>query len=130
MRKIVGLILVCFCILTVSNLAFAARRTPAVQPVVEEKVAPVPASNKSYRLQMIEQLGRGAANVLYSPLEIPYRLKDDINRKDPFRGFVPGLIKGASWGIARAGIGVYEMGTFYMPHDKYIEDFDADWLYA
>ncbi len=122
--------------------AFAQDKPADVEPaevvaVAVEKVQITTERNKkieptfTYRTALLNQLGRGVGNVLYAAFEVPYRIKNEIRDVDPFRGIVPGAIKGVSWAVARAAIGVFEIVTFYAPRKSpYIEDFDTDWLYA
>ena len=79
----------------------------------------------------MERLSNGAMNILYGPLEIPYRLKEDIKRYDPIRGLIPGVLKGTGWFVAREVVGVFEVLTFYLPnHKSALPPFDTDWIYA
>ncbi len=88
-----------------------------------------PADN-SEASQYLEKLSRGFSNAFYGPLEIVYQLKEEVNRSDPLRGVVPGLVKGVFWFCMRETVGVYEMLTFYVPQEPSLKSFDVDWLHA
>lgn len=107
----------------------AAPATPVLNPLQTPSKPFQPAF--TYRSAVLNQLGRGFSNMLYAAFEVPYRLKNEIQDVEPFRGVVPGTIKGISWCVARLAIGAFEILSFYAPRQKpYIEDFNTDWLYA
>lgn len=58
---------------------------------------------------------RGVSNVLTAPLELPHR----INKSYEKGGFVEaagyGFIEGIAMVGFRAGVGIYEMATFFIP---------------
>ena len=72
----------------------------------------------------------GFSNMVYAPIELVYRMKEEIKRTDPVRGFIPGLVKGIGWFGMREGVGIFELVTFYLPHQPILKPFDTDWLYA
>lgn len=88
-------------------------------------------SSENRSSQSVERLSKGFSNVVYGPLELIYQTKEEIKRKDPLRGLIPGLFKGIGWFVAREGVGLFQMVTFYLPGlGPELKDFDTDWLYA
>lgn len=61
------------------------------------------------------KLGRGAANTLTGWLEIPKNIYEISSQKNPLMGISWGLAKGIGLGVARTGVGVYEVITFPFP---------------
>ncbi len=63
----------------------------------------------------MKKLGRGLANCITFPLEVPYRM-GKVNVTDgPFASCTYGLLKGLGMAGLRAGAGIYEIVTFPMP---------------
>ena len=58
------------------------------------------------------KLGRGAGNVLFGPLEIPYQMGEIAKSERWPIAFFGGLAKGTVYGIRRMGVGLYEIFTF------------------
>ncbi len=66
----------------------------------------------------VKKLGRGVANVVTSPLEVPKGM-GDVNETDGiFAGATWGVFKGAVDCVKRAVVGVYEIATFPVPVPK------------
>jgi len=78
----------------------------------------------------VERLNSGFMNLLYAPFEIFYQLNNEIARRDPIRGFVPGLARGVAWTGLRAIVGAFEVVTFYAPWKPHLKEFDMDWAHA
>lgn len=66
----------------------------------------------------LNKLGRGAANVLTSPLEIMKGMGDANSEKGIFAGVTTGILTGTFNFVKRALVGVYEIGTFPLPFPK------------
>ena len=64
---------------------------------------------------MLRKLGRGAANVVTSPLEIPKSIQKVLYDDGPVAGVTYGLVEGGYKGLLRAVVGVYEVFTFPIP---------------
>ena len=65
---------------------------------------------------MLLKLGRGVANAVGSPLEIPLGIEQQYHRSnDAAAGFVTGLIYGTFKGLVRLAVGVFETFTFPIP---------------
>jgi putative exosortase-associated protein (TIGR04073 family) len=62
-----------------------------------------------------KKLGRGLANMLTFPLEIPNQISKTNNSDGPVAAFTWGLLKGVGMTGFRALVGVYETLTFPMP---------------
>lgn len=70
-----------------------------------------------YAIDDIKKLNRGAINVVTSPLEIPYKIKDHWQQSSnhPVEKGVylfGGTVKGIAWGIGRLGSGLWDVFTF------------------
>jgi putative exosortase-associated protein (TIGR04073 family) len=77
-----------------------------------------------------ERLGSGFSNIFLGLLEIPYHMNQQIAATNPVQGLVPGLLKGITRTIVREGVGVFELVTFFMPHEPILEQADTSWLHA
>ena len=66
----------------------------------------------------ITKLGRGIANMVTFPLEVPEQISRTNNTDGPFAGCTVGVLKGFAWALCRACVGVYETATFLMPYPK------------
>ena len=63
----------------------------------------------------MKKLGRGASNILFSPVELFMQISE-VNRCDgPAAGLTYGVAKGIVMVLVRAGVGVYEVVTFPVP---------------
>lgn len=77
------------------------------------------ATSGDYLADLGSQLGRGVANILTSPLEIPCTIGDDMTAR-PETGFFTGLSKGTLFMLRRILVGVSELATFMMPAEPTI----------
>ena len=66
----------------------------------------------------LTKLGRGLANIITFPLEIPNNISKTNNSDGPFAGWTVGVLKGLWWAGARAVVGVYETVSFPVPAPK------------
>ena len=64
---------------------------------------------------MFKKLGRGAGNFLGGWMEIPLAIQKRATPSDTAEGFFTAMVIGAFKGLARTGVGVYEMVTFILP---------------
>ncbi len=65
-----------------------------------------------------KKLGRGVANMVTFPMEVPEQMSRTNNSDGPFAGATVGVIKGLGWAVGRALVGVYETATFLIPYPK------------
>lgn len=72
-----------------------------------------------YLADIGSKFGRGVANVLTSPVEIPCTIGDDMTIR-PETGFFTGFGKGSLFMFRRILVGVCEIGTFMMPAEPTI----------
>lgn len=64
------------------------------------------------------KLGRGLANIVTFPLEVPEQISRTNNSDGPFAASTVGVLKGFGWALGRACVGVYEAATFLIPYPK------------
>ena len=64
---------------------------------------------------MLRKLGRGVANVVTSPLELPKSIQEVFYEDGPVAAGTYGILEGAFKGIVRIAAGVYEVITFPIP---------------
>ena len=74
-------------------------------------------SSADYSVEISQKLGRGALNLLSSPLELPCAIRDDISERGA-AGVGTGLFKGLAFFLRRALVGVTEIGTFVIPMEE------------
>ena|SRR3989338_1863127 len=85
---------------------------------------------QSFYSAPLERFNSGFVNIVTGPFELVYQLKEEINRTNLIRGLIPGLFRGVTWFVVREVVGVFEVGTFFIPWKPHLEPFDTDWLYA
>ena len=66
----------------------------------------------------VTKLGRGLANMVTFPLEVPEQISRTNNSDGPFAGYTVGVLKGFGCALGRACVGVFEAVTFMMPYPK------------
>lgn len=71
-------------------------------------------SGADYTVGISQKLGRGAVNLISSPLELPCAIRDEVQEQGAAGG-VTGLFKGIALFLRRALVGVTEIGTFVIP---------------
>lgn len=64
------------------------------------------------------KLGRGLANMLTFPLEVPEQISRVNNSDGPFAASTVGVLQGLGWAVGRVCVGVYEAATFLVPFPK------------
>ncbi|MEE8509089.1 MAG: exosortase system-associated protein, TIGR04073 family [Myxococcota bacterium] len=80
-------------------------------------------SGRSYPVKIIWKLGRGLANIVRSPVEIPVNSYKEArganlagdNTGGQILGYFAGTITGVGFMIARIGSGVFDIATFPIP---------------
>ncbi len=63
----------------------------------------------------VEKLGRGIANLITWPLEIPNRMTQANKRSGPYEAATYGLMEGICSMLVRLAAGVFEVATFPFP---------------
>ncbi|MBQ4315506.1 MAG: exosortase system-associated protein, TIGR04073 family [Lentisphaeria bacterium] len=66
-------------------------------------------------MRPVQKLGRGIANVVFSPLEIPMKWWDVQNEMGGIAGITYGTLKGVCFTLVRIGVGVLDIITFPFP---------------
>jgi putative exosortase-associated protein (TIGR04073 family) len=66
----------------------------------------------------VKKLGRGVANVVTSPFELPKGMGDAKAETGVFAGLTWGIVQGTVNVVKRAVVGVYEIATFPVPLPK------------
>jgi len=65
-----------------------------------------------------EKLGRGVANTLGGWLEVPLNVQKRYTVEDTGSSFFTGLAIGATKGLVRTVVGLYETVTFFLPYPE------------
>jgi putative exosortase-associated protein (TIGR04073 family) len=78
-------------------------------------------SGTSYADTALKKLGRGMANVLTCPIELPYRIGQANEESGPFAAFTWGALDGFFRMTMRFIVGMYEIGTFPIPFPQHYE---------
>ena len=86
----------------------------------------VPAVQASYTDSVAQKFSRGIGNVLYSPLEIPFQVSQEIATDDYVYAIPKGVFKGLVYAVGRLLVGAYEVVTFPIPQNKIIPNFNQD----
>ena len=63
----------------------------------------------------IRKLGRGVANTLTGPLELPRNIVSVTEEEGYAAGLTYGILKGIAWSVLRTTVGIYETITFPIP---------------
>jgi len=72
-------------------------------------------TGSAYADTMLKKLGRGMANVITCPLEVPYRMSETNEESGPFAAFTWGILDGFFRTGMRLVVGGYEILTFPIP---------------
>jgi putative exosortase-associated protein (TIGR04073 family) len=94
--------------------------------VIAVLVVPMLAYAEDITKGPIEKLGRGIANVLTCPLELPKGIGDVDEEKGAFAAYTWGVLQGTVNIVKRAVVGVYEIATFPIPLPKDYEPILTD----
>lgn len=68
-----------------------------------------------------EKLGRGVVNVTWFPVEITKAYEQDIREDHFYKLFLVSPARGLFNGLKRLTVGVYEIGTFFIPQDPIVK---------
>ena len=63
----------------------------------------------------VTKLGRGLANILTFPLEVPEQISRVNNANGPFAASTVGVLKGLGCAAGRVCVGIFETATFMIP---------------
>lgn len=77
--------------------------------------APAHAGTAGGAIPPIRKLGRGLANFLTGPLEIPITMRAVDAAQGPIAGLFLGLLVGTGAAVIRSGVGAVEAVTFLFP---------------
>ena len=66
-------------------------------------------------MRPMKKLGRGIANVVFAPLELPMKWWDVQNEMGGIAGITYGTLRGACFIVARVGVGLTDIITFPFP---------------
>ncbi len=79
----------------------------------------------------IEKLGRGVANVAFSPMELLMKPVDTAQTHGNVAGITYGVFRGVVYTVARIGVGVADICTFFMPLPGCTDNpYDVGWGYG
>lgn len=87
----------------------------------------------NYFVRVAQKFGRGMYNCAYCAFEIPKSIEKGFVRDEIYKMVLLDPVRGGFYTIGRAGVGLYEMLTFYVPqkpimHPVYITEGTRDWL--
>ena len=82
---------------------------------------PACAASHETTYRPMQKLGRGVANVVTSPFELPKGMGDASAERGAFAGLTWGILQGTVNIVKRAAVGVYEIATFPLPIPKNYE---------
>ncbi len=86
---------------------------------------------KNWALKPVEKLGRGIANVAFSPMELLMKTHDIDDDEGHIAALTKGVLTGATFTVARVVVGVVDIATFPFPLPDCPEDeMDAGWGYG
>ncbi len=83
-----------------------------------------PAVHASYTDAIAQKFSRGVGNVIYSPLEIPFQVSNEIATEDYVYAVPKGLLRGLFYTVGRLVVGAYEVLTFPIPQNQIIPNFN------
>ncbi|MBI3999290.1 MAG: exosortase system-associated protein, TIGR04073 family [Candidatus Omnitrophica bacterium] len=83
---------------------------------------------QSFYSAPIDRLNSGFINMVSGPFELVNQLREEIKRTNPVRALIPGIFRGVSWFVVREAVGIFEIGTFFVPWKPHLEPIDLDWL--
>ena len=80
----------------------------------------------SYTENVAQKFSRGVGNVVYSPLEIPLQVSNEMNSDDYVYAIPKGTFRGLMYTVGRLGVGAYEVVTFPVPQKPIIPNFNQE----
>ena len=83
---------------------------------------------QSFYSGALDRLNSGFMNILSGPAELLNQPREEIKRTNPIRGLLPGMFKGVTWLTVREVVGVFEVGTFFVPLKPHLEPINTEWL--
>lgn len=103
------------------RLALSVALALALTPIAPDVAAA--GSDRAYPVQIVSKLWRGAVNVLLSPAELPVNSYKEARRAEmtggnagqTMVGYGTGFVTGVGYGVARVGVGLFDMVTFPIP---------------
>ena len=122
-QKWTSVFLILCCTVSLASCVRFSKQKPGETPDIS-------APRQSFYSAPLERLNSGAINIATGPLEIIYQTKEEIKRTDPIYGFIPGIVKGVTWGLIREVVGVFEVLTFFAPWKPHLKLFDTEWIQA
>jgi len=73
------------------------------------------AESPEYKRKFLGMIGRGALNVVTSPVDVVVNIVNETKAGPPFVGTLTGLGKGIGCGSLRLGSGAVDLVTFWVP---------------
>lgn len=114
MKRTFFIVLILMLVSFFAGIALAAEYAKEeVQPAANE--AAVQVDEIKYDNSPVNKLGRGAINTTTCWLEIPAKIYDVSNKRDPVLGWTLGLAEGTLTTFVRAGTGLFDVVTFVIP---------------
>ena len=88
----------------------------ALSSLQAQQLTAAPENEKgAFILKPLEKLGRGIANVAFSPAELVIQMQEVKNRAGGIAGITYGPLRGVAFTLARIGVGVVDIVTFPFP---------------
>ena len=104
MRRILAILLISVFLVGISSYSYAADKSTCTAPATP-----------------MTKLGRGLTNIITAPVEIPKQIILTGKKYNLVIGLLAGTAKGVGFGALRAGMGVLDTVTFFMPkYDRVI----------
>ena len=110
----------CFLFLFTGCMRFSKQK-PGEKPDLSQP-------RQSFYSGPLDRLNSGFMNILSGPVELLNQPREEIKRTNPIRGLLPGMLKGVTWLTVREAVGVFEVGTFFIPLKPHLEPINTDWL--
>lgn len=110
-RRILSLGIICLFVISIVSSAYCASCGSCAKPCAKPCASSVSGGDNG----PLKKLGRGMANFLTFPFEIPYRIGETNKSDGPYAAFTYGFVKGLVMTGYRALIGTYEILSFPFP---------------
>lgn len=119
-RKVVIISIMALVIAGMASSGYSASCGTCAKPCAKPCVTPAPCneSEDCGDNNAMKKLGRGVANVITCPFEIPNQISRINNSDGPYAAFTYGVVKGLVMFVYRGVIGVYETISFPVPFPK------------